>query len=89
MTIPPNTAVTVGPVSYTLDPLKDLLLAFDISSTPGEGNTSSGKLPGAFLYFKPPTPPALATAEAGAKDRSLNYTSVADSLNFVEIIQVL
>lgn len=29
VTIPPNTAVTVGPVSYTLDPLKDLLLAFD------------------------------------------------------------
>jgi hypothetical protein len=89
VTIPPNTAVTVGPVSYTLDPLKDLLVAFDISTTPGEGNTSSGALTGADLFFQPPTPPATATLEARTQDRTSGYVHAANSLNFVEIIQVL
>jgi hypothetical protein len=89
VTIPPNGAVTVGPVSYTLDPLKDLLLAFDISTTPGEGNTSSGALTGADLFFQAPPTPGAAVAEAGVQNRASGYVSVANSLNFVEIIQVL
>ena len=49
MTIPANTAVTVPPVNYTLDPTQDLLVAFDISNTSGEGNLRFGALTGADI----------------------------------------
>jgi hypothetical protein len=82
VTIAPNTAVTVGPVNYTLDPT--LLVAFDISNTPGEGNLRFGGLTGADTYSK------LATAEAGVQDRTTGYPNfAADNLALIEIIQVL
>jgi hypothetical protein len=81
--IPANTAVTVGPVNYTLDPNKDLLIAFDISNTPGQGNTRFGALTGADIYAK------LTPAEAGAQDRSTGYVNTPDNLALVEIIEVL
>jgi len=89
--IPPNTAVTVppnGPVNYTLDPTIDLLVAFDISNTAGEGNArvAVGTLPGGDAFSKP------RTAEAGRRDRggTTGYPNhAADSLAFIEKILVL
>ena len=91
VTIPPNTPVTVppnGPVTYTLDPTNDLLVAFDISNTPGEGNVrvSVGALRGGDAFSKP------ATAEAGVRDRGgkTGYPNHAvDSLALIEKILVL
>ena len=89
--IPPNTAVTVppnGPVNYRLDPTRDLLIAFDISNTTGEGNArvTVGALPGGDAFSKP------RTAEAGRRDRggTTGYPNhAADSLAFIEKILVL
>jgi hypothetical protein len=89
--IPLNTAVTVPPngrVNYTLDPTRDLLLAFDISNTTGEGNVrvAVGTLPGGDAFSKP------ATAEAGVRDRggTTGYPNHAvDSLALIEKILVL
>lgn len=89
--IPPNTAVTVppnGPVNYTLDPTIDLLVAFDISNTTGEGNVrvAVGTLPGGDAFSKP------RTAEAGRRDRggTDGYPNHApDSLAVIEKIMVL
>jgi hypothetical protein len=91
VTIPPNTPVTVppnGPVNYTLDPNNDLLVAVDISNTPGEGNVrvTVGTLPGGDAFSKP------ATAEAGVRDRggTTGYPNHAvDSLALIEKILVL
>ncbi len=83
VTIPPNTTGTVGPVNYTLDPTQDLLVAFDISSTPGEGNVRFGTLPGADAFAKP------ATAEAGVQDRTTGYTALPEHLFLIEKIEVL
>jgi hypothetical protein len=89
--IPLNTAVTVPPngrVNYTLDPTRDLLLAFDISNTTGEGNVrvAVGTLPGGDAFSKP------RTAEAGRRDRggTDGYPNHAvDSLALIEKILVL
>jgi Fibronectin type III domain len=90
--IPPNTAVTVppnGPVNYTLDPTNDLLVAFDISNTTGEGNlrvTAPGALTGGDTFSKP------ATVEAGRRDRggTTGYPNHApNNLALVEKIMVL
>jgi hypothetical protein len=91
VTIPPNTPVTVppnGPVNYTLATNNDLLIAFDISNTPGEGNVrvSVGTLTGGDAFSKP------ATAEAGVRDRggTTGYPNHAvDSLAIIEKILVL
>jgi hypothetical protein len=85
--IPPNTPVTVGPVSYPLDPTKDLLVAFDISNTPGEGNLIQGALTGGDTFVSPPPPPT--TAEAGVTDRSSGYQPIPGRLFLVEKIEVL
>jgi hypothetical protein len=89
--IPLNTAVTVppnGPVNYTLDPTRDLLVAVDISNTTGEGNVrvAVGTLPGGDAFSKP------RTAEAGRRDRggTDGYPNHApDSLALIEKILVL
>ena len=84
MTIPPNTPVTVGPVNYTLDPTQDLLVAFDISNTPGEGNPRFGALTGADAFAR------SATAEAGVQDRTTGYPGGGpNNLYLIEKIEVL
>ena len=83
VTIPPNTPVTVGPVNYTLDPTQDLLVAFDISNTPGEGNPRFGALTGADTFAR------SATAEAGVQDRTTGYGEALNNLYLVEKIEVL
>jgi len=82
--IPPNTVVTVGPVDYTLDRTKDLLVAFDISNTPGEGNTRFGALTGGDTFVR------AATAEAGVQDRTTGYPAItANNVALIEKIEVL
>jgi len=84
VTIPPNTAVTVGPVDYALDPNQDLLVAFDISSTTGEGNLRFRRLATATSFANP------ATAEASQPDRTTGYQFPGtDFLYLIEKIQVL
>jgi hypothetical protein len=84
VTIPPNMVVTVGPVNYTLDPTKELLVAFDISNTPGEGNTRFGALTGGDTFVRP------ATAEAGVQDRTTGYPAItANNIALIEKIEVL
>jgi hypothetical protein len=80
VTIQANTAVTIGPVDYPLDPTQDLLVAFDIRS----GNILFGGLTGAFFFSN------SATVEARVPDRTTGYQNVtADTLSLIEIIQVL
>jgi hypothetical protein len=83
VTIPPNTVVTVGPANYTLYPTKDLLVAFDISNTPGEGNVRFGALTGSDSFASPNT------AEAGVQDRTTGYSAAANTLSLIEKIVVL
>jgi hypothetical protein len=84
VTIPPNTAVTVGPVDYALDNTQDLLVAFDISNTTGEGNLRFRRLATATSFANP------ATAEAGTPNRTPNYQFPGpDFLYLIEKIQVL
>jgi hypothetical protein len=87
VTIQPNTTRTVGPVNYTLDPTKDLLVAFDISNTLGEGGLIQGALTGADSFASPPPPPP--TAEAGVADRTSGYTPTFGIPFLVEKIEVL
>jgi hypothetical protein len=82
--IPLDTPVTVGPVTYVLDRTKDLLVAFDISNTPGEGNLRFGTLTGADVFSR------AATAEAGVPDRTANYPgSAPGNLYLIEKIELL
>jgi hypothetical protein len=84
VTIPANAAVTVGPVNYTLDFNRDLLIAFDISNTTGQGNVRFGALTGADAFSNPGTP------EAGVQDRTTNYQNIApNTLVLIEKIEVL
>jgi Fibronectin type III domain len=84
VTIAANAAVTVGPVNYTLDFNRDLLIAFDISNTTGEGNVRFGALTGADAFSNP------GTAEAGVQDRTTNYPNFApNTLVLIEKIEVL
>jgi len=82
-TIAGGSTVTVGPVNYAFDPRQDLLVAFDISNTPGEGNVRLGALPDADLFG------GSARAEAGVQDRTTGYQATADTLSCVEKIEVL
>jgi hypothetical protein len=84
VTIPPNTPVTLGPVDYALNNTQDLLVAFDISNTSGQGNGRKGGLTGGDTFDKP------GIAEAGVPDRTTGYPGVVpDNLFLVEIIEVL
>ena len=83
VTIPPNTTRTVGPVNYALDPTQDLLVAFDISSTPNEGNLRFATLLNGDTFTR------VATAEAGVPDRANNYLTAANALFLIEKIEVL
>jgi hypothetical protein len=58
--------------------------AFDISSTPGEGNVVFGALTGADAFANP------TTVQAGVPDRTTGYQNTAlNTLVLVEIIEVL
>jgi hypothetical protein len=90
---PDPNAKKLGPIVYTIpDPPKDLLIAFDISATPGQGNVSSVLLPGTGTehYFR------AATEQASKRERSPapglplpGFTTGLDRLYLVEKIEVL
>ena len=85
VTIPANGTATVGPVNYTLDPTQDLLVAFNISSTPDQASVRFGPLPGAEAFSSNPR-----TVEANVQDRTAGYPNFApDTLALVELIEVL
>jgi hypothetical protein len=88
VTLAADAAMTVGPVNYRLDATKDLIIAFDISNTPGEGNVRFGALTGADAFSNPnpnPGPP-----EAGVQDRTPGYSGIAlNTLALIELIEVL
>ena len=90
VTIAANAAVTVGPVNYTRDFARDLIVAFDISSTAGQGNVIFGALANADAFSNP------GTVEAGVADRTPNNQNTAvyqntapNTLALIELIQVL
>jgi hypothetical protein len=89
VTIAANAAMTVGPVNYRLDATKDLIIAFDISNAPGQGNLPVGALTGADAFSNPnPNPPG--TPEAGKPDRTPNYQNTSlNTLALIELIEVL
>jgi len=70
-------------VNYALDPTQDLLVAFDISSTPNEGNLRFATLLNGDTFTR------VATAEAGVPDRANNYLTAANALFLIEKIEVL
>jgi hypothetical protein len=95
----PDTHVTtLGPIDYSLDMTQDLLVAFDISITPGQGNVRYGLLPGTGTesYLKAPPAPGVATEQAKKPNRSPapglplpGYTTGPDQFYLVEKIEVL
>src|SRR5262249_21619678 len=89
VTIQANAAVTIG-VNYALDFNSDLLIAFDISSTAGQGNVIFGALANADAFSNP------GTVEAGVADRTPNNQNTAvyqntapNTLALIELIEVL
>ena len=54
LSLPANTEKPIA-TNFTLDRTKDLLIAFDISAAPGQGNVPSVLLAGAPHYFKAAT----------------------------------
>lgn len=81
----PAASKTLGPIAYNLDATKDLLIAFDISNAPGQGDGSSVGLTGAVAYHK------VATEDAAKADRELGYTTTQgqNKLYLVEKIEAL
>jgi len=61
--VPANTAITLPTINYAFDRTRPLLIAFDISATPGLGNVRSVLLPGSVHYFR------AATQQASVQDR--------------------
>jgi hypothetical protein len=57
VTVPAGVPVTLPPVAFALDKTKPLLIAFDVSPTPGQGNVRYGPLVDAQtkMYVKPAT----------------------------------
>jgi hypothetical protein len=80
----PAASKTLGPIAYNLDSAKDLLIAFDISNAPGQGDGSSVSLPGAVAYHK------AGTEDAAKADREPGYSTAQgqDKLYLVEKIEV-
>ena len=86
VSLPANTEKILPAVNYTLDQSKDLLIAFDISPTPGQGNVRSvAPLSGADHYFR------AATQQAAAPDRSPDFATGTPSGRhyLIEKIEVL
>ncbi len=81
----PAASKTLGPIAYNLDATKDLLIAFDISNAPGQGDSSSVGLTGAVAYHK------VATEDAAKADREPGYGNAQgqNKLYLVEKIEVL
>jgi len=79
-TIPANTEKTSDITNYTLVLGKDLLIAFDISTT--DGSARRATMPGPTQYFKPNT------AEAAVQTRSPNYQTFSGRVSIVEKIEV-
>jgi hypothetical protein len=86
-----NTEKILPAVNYSLDRTKDLLIAFDISATAGQGNVRSVLLPGTGTehYFR------AATQQASVPDRSPSpvlpppgFTTGPDRLYLIEKIEV-
>lgn len=78
----PATSKILGPINYSLDPAKDLLIAFDISNAPGQGEGSSVDLPGAVAYRK------VTSQQAAQPNRGPGYNPRQDKLYLVEKIEV-
>jgi hypothetical protein len=81
VTLAPNIPQTVGPVSYVLDPTKDLLIAFDVSASSGQGNLRNGQLAGADSFTKH-------ASEAAVPDRAPGYASNSSNLYLIDQIEV-
>jgi hypothetical protein len=80
VTLVANVPQTFGPTNYTLDPAKDLIVAFDIGAT---GAGRKGPLVGSAFHSH------IAIDEAGQQLRSPGYVKTADSLFLIEKIEVL
>jgi hypothetical protein len=95
--VPMGTSLPLNMIDYNLDPDKDLLIAFDISASPGSANLRYVQFPNVtvpFTYFKlratPQDPPIQ---EAAVPDRtgfspSLSPDGLRVFLYLVEKIQV-
>lgn len=81
----PAASKTLGPIAYNLDSAKDLLIAFDISNTPGQGDGSGVGLTGAVAYHK------VGAEDAAKADREPGYSTTQgqNKLYLVEKIEVL
>jgi hypothetical protein len=85
-TLPAGTSVLSDPTNYTLDPAKDLLIAFDIGP---QGGARRGPKPGCQAYRSSGTAPAP-SEQAKRPDRS-GFTPAGQPANmvyFVEKIEV-
>jgi hypothetical protein len=84
VTIAAGGTATLGPVSYNFNSSQDLLVAFDINPTQGQGNLRRVRpLPGADQFGQ------TATAEAGVQDRATGYLIDTNVLYLIEKIEVL
>ena len=55
VTIPANQPKTLDDTNYTLDPTKDLLIAFDINSAAGNDSIGRADVPQSTMYSRPAT----------------------------------
>jgi hypothetical protein len=82
--LPAGNAQTLGPVGFDFSHTQDLLIAFDINNTPGQGNAlCNPAITGATSFER------AATQEAAAPDRTTGYTPKPGNLYLVEKIEVL
>lgn len=84
-------AQTFGPIDYTIpDPPQDLLIAFDIRATGGQGNVQSVPTPGSVHYYR-----AATSGQAKVQNRypdpanpGLTFTQGTDRHYLVQQIEV-
>lgn len=81
--LPAGTGRRLGPVAFAIDQSADLIVAFDISATGGQGNLIKGTLAGATAYQR------TNTQEAAIANRSAGYATEQNSIYLIEAIEVL
>jgi hypothetical protein len=81
--LPAGALRVLGPVNFSINPSADLIVAFDISPTAGQGNLIRGSLTTATAYQR------TATQEAAIANRSTGYSTEQDVIYLIEAIEVI
>ena len=83
LVLPADTVRVLGPIAYALDRTQNLLVAFDLGSTPGQVIVPSIVLTRADHYFK------AATQESAVANRAADFSTGVNRHYMVQKIEVL